>query len=236
LIEREGNRVTYKEEILKNLKGKLIVSCQALKDEPLHSSMIMGKMALAAKMGGAAGIRSNTVEDISEIKKQVDLPVIGIIKANYADSEIYITPTFREIDALIHSPAEIIAMDATNRKRPGGAALEELVRAVKQAGKLAMADVSNLEEGVNAEKIGFDIVSTTLSGYTPYTLDREKPDLDLIGQLAAKLNIPVIAEGNVKTPQHMLDCLHGGAFCVIVGGAITRPQLITKAFTDALGG
>lgn len=226
--------MTNNQKILACLKGQLIVSCQALKDEPLHSSMIMGRMALAAKMGGAAGIRSNTVEDITEIKKQVDLPVIGIIKADYDDSEIYITPTMREIESLLQSPAEIIAMDATARKRPGGVSVEELVKAVKEAGKLAMADISNFEEGINAEEIGFDIVSTTLSGYTPYTLDREKPDLDLIAALAGKLRIPIIAEGNVKTPEQMNECLRRGAHCVVIGGAITRPQLITKSFTDAL--
>lgn len=221
--------------ILEKLKGRLIVSCQALKNEPLHSSMIMGRMALAAKMGGASGIRANTVEDITEIKKQVDLPVIGIIKQDYPDSEIYITPTMTEVTALVHSPAEIIAIDATLRKRPGGAKLEELLKAIKEAGKLAMADISNFNEAENAAKLGFDIVSTTLSGYTPYTLDRKKPDLDLIFALAERLNIPVIAEGNVKTPQQMVECLRRGAHCTVVGGAITRPQLITKEFASALG-
>jgi N-acylglucosamine-6-phosphate 2-epimerase len=156
-------------ELLSGLKGKLVVSCQALENEPLHGSEIMGKMALAAKIGGAAGIRANTPADIKEIRKQVDLPIIGIIKKQYLDSEIYITPTMTEVLALLDSPADIIAMDATKRKRPNNASLSEMVAAVKKAGRLAMADISTYEEGIAAKEIGFDLVSTTLSGYTSYT-------------------------------------------------------------------
>ena len=221
-------------EILQQLAGRLVVSCQALSNEPLHGSMIMGRMALAAKMGGAAGIRANTVEDITEIKKQVDLPVIGIIKAEYADSDVYITPTMKEIDKLIHSPAEIIAMDATSRKRPGNGSPRQLVDAVKKAGRLAMADISNTEEGVMAEKLGFDLVSTTLSGYTPYTQGRRKPDLDLIASLKEKVSIPIVAEGNIKTPEELIACLRTGASFSVIGGAITRPQLITRTFVETL--
>lgn len=220
--------------ILQSLEGKLVVSCQALINEPLHGSLIMGKMALAAKMGGAAGIRANTVTDITEIKNQVDLPVIGIIKSDYDDSEIYITPTMKEINELINSKADIIAMDATSRKRPGNAVLKDLVDAVKKAGKLAMADISNIEEGLNAEKLGFDLVSTTLSGYTPYTQGRSKPDLDLISSLSSQVSIPIVAEGNIKSPEELLECLRRGASFAVIGGIITRPQLITKTFTQAL--
>lgn len=231
---REVNSVSVNNKILQRLKGELVVSCQALSNEPLYGSMIMGRMALAAKMGGAAGIRANTVEDIREIKKQVELPVIGIIKSDYADSDIYISPTIAEVNELINSQAEIIALDATPRKRPNNASLKDLVDAVKKAGKLAMADISTLDEGLNAEKLGFDLISTTLSGYTPYTKEREKPDLELIGSLNSQVNIPVVAEGNIKTPEEMLECLRRGAFFVVIGGSITRPQLITKTFTDAL--
>ena len=127
---------------IKNLKGKLIVSCQALENEPLHSDFIMGRMALAAKMGGACGIRANTVVDIKEIQKQVDLPIIGIIKKDYDDSEIYITPTMDEVDALVEAGVDIIALDATSRLRPGKKSLKEFfgeVRA-KYPDKLFMAD------------------------------------------------------------------------------------------------
>ena len=117
---------------VEQLKGKLIVSCQALPHEPLHSSFIMGRMALAAKEGGACGIRANTREDIKEIQQNVDLPVIGIVKRDYEDSEIYITPTMKEVDELMEVKPEIIAMDATIAKRPGGLTLDEFFHQVKE--------------------------------------------------------------------------------------------------------
>ncbi len=117
---------------VENLKGKLIVSCQALPDEPLHSSFIMGRMALAAKVGGASGIRANTKEDIREIQSQVDLPIIGIVKRDYEDSDIYITPTMKEVEELMEVKPEIIAMDATISKRPGNKTLDEFFHEVKE--------------------------------------------------------------------------------------------------------
>lgn len=124
--------MTKMNERVEQLKGKLIVSCQALPHEPLHSSFIMGRMALAAKMGGAYGIRANTKEDIQEIQSQVDLPIIGIVKRDYDDSCIYITPTMKEIEELMEVKPEIIAMDATISKRPGGKSLDEFFREVKE--------------------------------------------------------------------------------------------------------
>ena len=155
--------------MLEQIKGGLVVSCQALPDEPLHSSFIMGRMALAAKQGGAVGIRAQSKEDIIEIKKVVDLPVIGIVKRSYPDSDIYITATKKELDELFETGCEMIAMDATLRDRPNGEKLEDLVNYVHEHGVLAMADCSTYEECVNAENIGFDCVSTTLCGYTPYS-------------------------------------------------------------------
>ena len=223
-----------KEYIMNKLNGQLIVSCQALQNEPLHSSQIMGKMALAAKQGGAAGIRANTVEDIAEIRRNVELPIIGIIKRDYDNSEIYITPTMSEIRELVKSPAEIIAMDATMRRRPAGAQLAEMVEFVKKSGKIAMADISIFEEGVNAQKLGFDIVSTTLSGYTPQSKNRDTPDFELIRKLKNAIDVPVIAEGHTQTPQDFIKCLECGAFCAVVGSIITRPQIITRYFVSAL--
>ena len=221
--------------LLEKIHGKLIVSCQALKDEPLHSSKIMGKMALAAQQGGASGIRANSVEDIIEIRKNIDLPIIGIIKANYSDSNIYITPTLTEIRALVDSPAEIIAMDATERKRPAGSSLQEMLEYVKKSGKLAMADISTLEEGVNAQRLGFNLVSTTLSGYVgKQAQGSDKPDFELIRQLKDLVRIPVIAEGRIKTPQELVKAIQCGAYCAVIGSIITRPQIITRYFASAL--
>jgi N-acylglucosamine-6-phosphate 2-epimerase len=162
------------------------------------------------------------------------LPIIGIIKKQYLDSEIYITPTMTEVLALLDSPTDIIAMDATKRKHPNNASLSEMVAAVKKAGRLAMADISTYEEGIAAKEIGFDLVSTTLSGYTSYTESTNLPDFSLMKTLSDELGIPVIAEGNVKTPEQLVKALQCGVHFVIVGGAITRPQLITRDFVDAI--
>lgn len=220
--------------MLEKIKGKLIVSCQALEDEPLHSSFIMSKMALAAEQGGAVGIRAQSVVDIIEIKKMVDLPVIGIIKRNYVDSEIYITPTKKEIVELISTKCEMIAIDATMRKRPNDESLEALVKEIHNANLLAMADCSTYEEAINAEKIGFDCVSTTLCGYTTYSSDFSGPNIELIKQLVNELTIPVIAEGKINTPNDLALVLESGAYAAVVGGAITRPRDITKKFVDQI--
>lgn len=219
--------------VLSSIKGGLIVSCQALEDEPLHSSFIMGRMAKAALMGGAIGIRANSPEDCVEIKKQVNLPMIAIYKKVYAPFDVFITPTIEEVKALLPANPEIIAVDATKRPRPDGKTLEEFFKEIKKVYKgLVMADISDLEEGMEAERIGFDIVSTTLSGYTEYTLNRPKPDIELIKDLKKTLNTPIIAEGNIDSPAGAIDCLKSGALAVVVGAAITRPQLITKKFVD----
>ena len=220
--------------MLHQIKGKLIVSCQALPDEPLHSSFIMGRMALAAKQGGASGIRAQSVEDIKEIMTVVDLPVIGIIKRNYDDSEIYITPTQKEVKELLETKCQMIAIDATNRKRPNDENMKDLLDLIHQGGRLAMADISTYEEAVNAEKMGFDVISTTLCGYTPYSPNYEGPNLELIGQLVQDLHIPVIAEGKINHPDDLKAVLKAGAYSAVVGGAITRPQLITKKFVSIL--
>ncbi|GAA0862117.1 N-acetylmannosamine-6-phosphate 2-epimerase [Paraclostridium tenue] len=216
------------------IKDKLIVSCQALEDEPLHSSFIMGKMANAAKIGGAVAIRAQGVEDIIEIKKVTNLPVIGIIKRNYEDSPIYITPTKKEIDELLTTKCEMIAIDATNRNRPNNENLEELINYIKSKNVLVMADISNYEEAIKAYEYGVDCISTTLSGYTPYTKKLEGPDFELIEKLVKELDIPIIAEGRINTPEELKKALSLGAYSAVVGSAITRPQLITEKFTKAI--
>lgn len=220
--------------MLEQFKGKLIISCQALPDEPLHSSFIMGRMALAAKQAGAVGIRAQSTGDITEIQKVTGLPIIGLIKKPYEDSEIYITPTHEEVAALIETGCEIIALDATLRKRPGDEKLTDLVNIIHAAGRLALADISNDDEGRNAEAIGFDCVSTTMSGYTPYTPKFEGPDFGLIARMAGELSIPVFAEGRINTPEDLKLAYQCGAYGAIVGSAITRPQLIAKKFVDIL--
>lgn len=222
--------------MLNTIKGKLIVSCQALEDEPLHHPMIMAKMALAAKMGGAVAIRSNSTEDIMAIKKEVNLPIIGLYKKNYHDSEVFITPTKHEVLALINSGCDMIALDATQRKRPNGETLQHLVEFIHAHGRLAMADISTLDEAIKAEKLGFDCVSTTLSGYTPYSPQQEDPDYQLVSDCVNALNIPVIAEGRISSEEQLRKILLQKPYAVVIGSAITRPQLITEKFVRVISG
>lgn len=219
---------------LEKVKGKLIVSCQALEDEPLHSSFIMGRMAYAALVGGASGIRANTVSDIQEIKKNVELPIIGIIKQQYGDNQVYITPTMKEIDALAAEGVDIIALDGTKRERPDGNTLENLMKEAKAKypNQLFMADISSVEEAVEAEKVGFDIVGTTLVGYTEYTKGNDP--LTELEKVIKAVTVPVIGEGNIDTPVKAKKALEMGAYAVVVGGAITRPQQITKKFVTEM--
>ncbi|MBS6500850.1 MAG: N-acetylmannosamine-6-phosphate 2-epimerase [Clostridium sp.] len=221
-----------------SLKGKLIVSCQALPNEPLHSSFIMGRMALAAKEGGAAGIRANTKEDIAEIQSQVDLPIIGIIKRDYDDSKVYITPTMNEIDELMEVKPEIIALDATCEMRPERKTLDEFFKEAKKKypDQLFMADCSTVEEALHADELGFDFIGTTMVGYTEQSVNLkiENNDFEIIREILSKAKHPVIAEGNINTPQKVKRVIELGCYSVVVGSIITRPQLITKAFVDEL--
>lgn len=224
--------------VLDNLKGKLIVSCQALDNEPLHSPFIMSRMAVASEEGGAEGIRANSVADIAAIKQLVSLPVIGIIKRDYPDSEVFITATMKEVDELMSVGPELIALDATARPRPGGQRLDALVAEIraKYPSVLLMADISTAEEALTAQSLGFDCVGTTLYGYTAETEGHALPENDcgFLRDVLAAVNIPVVAEGNVETPTLAARCLELGAHTVVVGGAITRPQQITARFAAAI--
>lgn len=223
-------------QILEQIKGGLIVSCQALSTEPLYDSYIMSKMAYAASLGGAVGIRANTVVDILAIRERVSLPVIGIIKEVYPDSDVYITPTMKEVDALVEIGCEIIAVDATNRTRPGGVSFEEFFREVraKYPDQLFMADTSCFEEGKLALKLGFDLLGTTMSGYTPYTKGTPLPDFTLMKRYKEELGATVIAEGGIWVPEQLVEAFANGAHAAVVGTAITRPMDITKRFVKAL--
>lgn len=224
------------EKILNQIKGGLIVSCQALKTEPLYDSYIMSKMAYAAMLGGAVGIRANTIVDILAIRERVNLPIIGIIKEEYPDSDVYITPTMKEIDALVEIGCDIIATDATNRTRPNGKTFEEFFKEVraKYPEQLFMADTSCFEEGKKAAELGFDLIGTTMAGYTPYTKGRKLPDCELIERYANELDKPIIAEGGIWNPDDLKNVYKAGAFGAVCGTAITRPMDITKRFVKAL--
>ncbi|WP_055669030.1 N-acetylmannosamine-6-phosphate 2-epimerase [Desnuesiella massiliensis] len=206
----------------------LIVSCQALPEEPLHSPFIMSKMALAAKEGGAVAIRANGVEDIKAIKKEVDLPIIGIIKINYPNIKPYITPTMKEIEELLAINVDVIALDATIDQD------EEFLKSLKRIypNQKFMADISTVEEAVRAESLGFDYIGTTLVGYTDQS--KNLNNFDVLEALVEKCKKPIVAEGNFDTPEKARKALDMGAYTVVVGGAITRPQLITKKFVEEI--
>lgn len=221
--------------IIQSFKGGLIVSCQALEGEPFFGSDYMARFALSAEMGKAVGIRANTPQDIAAIKEVTKLPLIGLWKKDYVGSNVYITPTLKEVEGVLASGADIVAMDATCCDRPGGVKLSTLVKEIREKHQvLLMADVSTVEEGVEAEKLGFDLISTTLSGYTTYSPQSDEPDIQLIADLSQRVKIPVLAEGRIHSPKQALESLQAGAYAVVIGGAITRPHSITKKFTDAI--
>lgn len=214
----------------------LIVSCQALKDEPLYGGKTMPKMAEAARLGGAVGIRANTVKDINAIHSHIHgkLPIIGLIKKTYVDSPVYITPTLAELKALISSKCDAIAMDATMRNRPNGATLRSLVEyARKHSEKPLVADVATFEDAINAEKLGFEYISTTLRSYTEETKEIPIPDFDFLALLKQEIKKSVIiAEGGIHSYAELNAILDLGIEHVIIGAAITRPQNITGYFVE----
>lgn len=238
-VQNTGERRRDMEKRVKMTEHHLIVSCQALPDEPLHSSFIMGRMARAAAEGGACGIRANTKEDIAEIQKNVELPIIGIVKRDYENCKVYITPTMREIEELMEVKPEIIAVDATADLRPGGMTLDEFYAEIRERypDQLLMADCSTIEEAVHADRLGFDFIGTTLVGYTEQSRgDRiEENDFEIIREILNKVSHPVIAEGNINTPQKAKRVIELGCYSVVVGSIITRPQLITRSFVEVLG-
>ena len=217
-----------KVSLFSRIEGGLVVSCQALEDEPLHSAEIMARMAEAAMIGGAVGIRCNGVEDTKAIRAKVDLPLIGLWKVGREG--VYITPTADHALSIIDAGADMVALDATKMR----ANLESDILAIHKVGGLVMADISTYEEALMAADVGVDCISTTLSGYTEWSPQQEAPDFDLINRLSNRLSIPVIAEGRINTPELLEEAFAVGAFAVVVGTAITRPQWITSNFIRKL--
>ncbi|MFV0363705.1 MAG: N-acetylmannosamine-6-phosphate 2-epimerase [Suipraeoptans sp.] len=227
-----------KSEILRCIKGQLIVSCQALPAEPLYveEKSIMYLMARAAKQAGSTCIRTSSIRDVIAIKEETGLPVIGIIKIQYEGYDSYITPTMKEIDELVAADSDIIALDCTMRKRGDGLTINEFIKQIKKKypNILLMADISTYEEGINAWKCGVDFVGTTLSGYTDYSRLLSGPDIALVKKLAHTLEIPIIAEGKVNTPEDAVSMFKAGAYAVVVGSAITRPLEIATHFINKI--
>lgn len=229
-----------KKDLYNTIKGSVIVSCQALPGEPLYveEKSIMYLMARAAKQAGTKCIRTNSIRDIIAIKEETNLPIIGLIKKNYEDSEVYITPTMKEVDELVEANTDIIALDCTFSKRVNDGCINDFIKEIKDKypNVILMADISTYEEGVNAYKCGVDLVGTTLNGYTTQSKELNINNVDLVSRLSKELPIPVIAEGRVHYPHQVKEMLEAGAYAVVVGGAITRPLEIAQRFIDAAKG
>ncbi len=225
-------------EILNAVHHSIIVSCQALPGEPLYCEemSLMPFMAKAAKQAGAKCIRTSSARDVAAIKEETGLPVIGLIKRKYEGFDCYITPTMKEIDELAAVESDIIALDCTALKRGDGLSVNDFIARIKDKYPdiALMADISTLEEGINAWKCGVTVVGTTMSGYTPFSRQADGPDFQLVKDLVRELPIPVIAEGKIHTPQQAKEMLATGAHAIVVGGAITRPLEIAARFYNAI--
>ncbi len=222
--------------ILEKIKGTVVVSVQAMPYEPLYLEKCMVAMMKSVINGGAGALRVAGVRDITNAKRLFNVPIIGITKPERIPDNfkeiVYITPTVKDVLDVINAGADIVAFDGTQRKRPNGEKLEDLIKYIHINKRLAMADISTLEEGLKVAELGVDIISTTLAGYTIESANSpsDKPDFELLEQLSKSVNIPLILEGRIWAPSQVDKAFELGAHAVVIGSAITRPQLITKKF------
>lgn len=222
-------------KVMEQLHNGLIVSCQARKGWAMYGKDIMAAFADAAARGGAVGIRATEPENIAAIQKKVQLPIIGIYKQWYDGFEVYITPTFASAEAIIQAGAQIVALDGTNRQRPNDENLAEIIQQIHNQYPeiMVMADCDNLDSAKFAVECGADIVSSTLAGYTETTKSEFRFNPTLISELAT-LDVPVIAEGHIHTQAELRAAYNAGATSVVIGTAITRPEIITEGFVKSI--
>lgn len=223
-------------ELIEKLKRKLIVSCQAEGDSPFNSPEGVTMFAKAAIIGGAAAIRSEGIAKTKMIIERTNVTVIGLVKTKFEDGSVRITGSFNDVKDLISIGTHIIAIDGTFRLRENLSGPDFINKIKSEFDCLVMADIAKEDEALKCAEAGADLISTTLNGYTPETIqDKIKsPNFELVKSLADKINIPVIAEGRINTPQDAGKMIELGAFAVVVGTAITRPHIITSWFVDAI--
>ncbi len=222
-------------DIVQLLKGGLIVACQAEEYEPLYGAHFMAALAKSAQLGGAAGIRTSGLLEIAAVRLAVSLPIIGSLKIDTPGYIVRITPTIESARQVAAAGADIIAVDASNRPHPDGLSIAERINAIhRDTGCSVMADVATFEEGLQAEAAGAELIATTLSGYIHTAQLNLDPDFKLIAQLANRLKVPLIAEGRFTTADQAAHAIDLGAFAVVVGSPISRPQWITAQFVSRL--
>lgn len=222
--------------MIKSLKNKVIVSVQAMPNEPLYKEDCMFAMMQSVVNGGASALRVAGARDVKNAKT-LGIPVIGLTKPDGLPENwkeiVYITPTLKEVNELIDAGADVIAFDGTRRPRPNNCTLQEIVSRIKSANRYAMADIATYDEAMYCAELGVDIISTTLSGYTQESLsDSDTPDFELLQKIVENTDVPVILEGRIWEPSQVDKAFELGAHCVVIGSAITRPQLITKRFIE----
>ncbi|MBZ9767025.1 N-acetylmannosamine-6-phosphate 2-epimerase [Mesorhizobium sp. CA6] len=216
-------------DLLATLDRTLVVSCQAEPGLPLDAPGHIAAMARSVLLGGATGVRIEGAANIAAVRAAVEVPLIGLIKARRDDTEVYITPTLDDVASVVEAGADIVAIDATDRPRP--VELTAMFSAIAAKGRLSMGDVATLDEGRRALDAGADVVSTTMAGYTDYSSEQRGPAFDLMEEFA-RAGLPFVAEGRIWTPDEATRCFELGARFIVVGGAITRPDAITRRFAD----
>ncbi len=213
----------------------LVVSCQAPKGDPLHGSVFMKQMAVAAVQGGAVSVRADGPEDIRAIRQCVEIPIIGVNKNTYPSSPVYITPTFEDAREIVWAGADVVGLDATERHRPGGGNLAMLIERIHvELDVPVVADIAIVREGVRAVQAGADALASTLSGYVEGSPEIPGPDFKLVGSLVESVSVPIFAEGRYRTPEDVEKAIDIGAYAVVVGTAITRPHVMTEIFASAV--
>ncbi|MGD0444878.1 MAG: N-acetylmannosamine-6-phosphate 2-epimerase [Edaphobacter sp.] len=231
----------FRESSLERLRGRLVVSCQASEGDPLDDLGTLVRIATAVLRGGAGGLRAEGVQRVQAFREITQLPIIGIVKRYDANGDVYITPDFQSAKAVGDAGADVVALDCTTRRlnaaKPAMKKAEAwpalIVRIHAELGKAVLADIATVEDGVAAEQAGADAVATTLYGYTAETAGVRTPSWDLVERLVRQVKVPVIVEGHITTPEEVRKALELGAWAVVVGSAITRPETITSRFAKA---